>query len=284
MTVSISIANVEDVISALKYIFNIYQKFVKIYCDDDQHFFNEKLKNWLKNQEIKLILSFFESSQSIELIKSENKFLKEILRKDSNKNWDEILKQFTSRLNSHIIEHLEFFSINIFMRLRSLIFAVDITFLFISNQFSVEKILHQLSQSLIYKKIVRNYFIYRAQIHDHIRELFKKQKKKEVERFNRRITKQIIHQIKSLIMLYQKKHIKLTFRWRNCFRIYEYEKTHQLSFVLNQLNDRKIREIFHENHLKEFKSRTKYLSNSTHEKNLLLYQTIKVSKAKKKRI
>ena len=284
VTVSTSIANVEDVISALKYIFNIYQKSVKIYCDEDQHFFNEKLKSWLKDQKIKLTLSPFESSQNTELIKNENKFLERILRKDSNKNWDEILRQSTSRLNSHIIEHLEFSSISILMRLRSLIFAVDTTLLFISNQSSIEEILHQLNQSLIHKKIVRNYSIYRAQMHDHIRKLFEEQKKKEAERFNREITKQIIHQIESLIMLYQKKHTKLTPRWRDSFRIYEYEGTHQLSFVLNQLNDRKIRGTFHENHLKEFKSRTKYLSDSTHEENLLLYQTIRMSKAKKKKI
>ena len=37
-------ANVEDVIPALKHIFNAYQKPMKIYCDEGQHFFNEELK------------------------------------------------------------------------------------------------------------------------------------------------------------------------------------------------------------------------------------------------
>ena len=44
VTISISIANVENVIFALKYVFNAYQKSVKIYCDENQHFHNEKLK------------------------------------------------------------------------------------------------------------------------------------------------------------------------------------------------------------------------------------------------
>ena len=39
-----STANVEDVISALKHVFNAYQKSMKIYCDESQHFFNEELK------------------------------------------------------------------------------------------------------------------------------------------------------------------------------------------------------------------------------------------------
>ena len=283
VVVAISTANVEDVISALKHIFNAYQKSMKIYCDEDQHFFNEELKEWLKSQKVKLTLSFSESSQSIELIESENKFLEAILRKDSNKKWNLILNRFTNRLNSRIIEHLELSSTDILMKPRSSVFAMNSILLFLSNMSHSKEIIHQLNQSLIHREVVRVYIIYRAQIHDRIRQLFKEQKEKEVEKFNRRITKQIVHQIESLVMLYQKKHIKLAPRWRDFFRIFGYEGIHQISFVLIQLNGRKIRGTFHENHLKEFKSRTEYLSDSFREEDLLLYQTIRVSKAKKKR-
>ena len=217
------------------------------------------------------------------MIENKNKFLEAILKKDSNKEWNLILNRFTNRLNSRIIEHLKLFFIDILMKSRSSVFVVDFTLLTLSNQFSAEKILHQLSQSLIHRKMIRVYFIYRAQIHDRIRQLSKKQKKKEVEKFNKKITKHIVHKIESLVMLYQKKHTKLTFKWRDFFQIFEYEDTHQISFVLIQLNDRKIRKTFHENHLKEFKSRTEYLSNSSREENLLLFQTIRMSKSKKKR-
>ena len=283
VVVTTSTANVEDVISTLKHIFNAYQKSMKIYCDESQHFFNEELKKWLKSQRIKLTLSFFESSQNTELIENENKFLKAILRKDSNKEWNLILNRFTNKLNSWIIEHLELFSTDILMKFRSSVFVVDSTLLTLSNQFSAEEVLYQLNQSLVHRKVIRIYFIYRAQIYDRIRQLFKKQKKKEVEKFNKKITKHIVHKIESLVMLYQKKHTKLTFKWRDFFQIFEYEDTHQISFVLIQLNDRKIRKTFHENHLKEFKSRTEYLSNSSREKDLLLFQTIRMSKSKKKK-
>ena len=283
VTIFISIANVENVILALEYVFNAYQKSVKIYCDEDQHFHNEELKKWLKNQKIKLTLSLSEFFQNIDFIEDENKFLENILRKNSNKKWNLILEQSTNRLNSRIIEHLELSSISILMRFRSFVFAVDSTLLFLSNLSHSEEILHQLKQSLIHREIVRVYFVYRAQIYDHIKQLFQDQKKRKVERFNKRITKKVVHEIESLIMLYQKKHIKFALRWRDFFRIQKYEKTHQLFFVLIQLNDRKIRETFHENHLKIFKSRTEYFSDSFREKNLLLYQTIRMSKAKKKR-
>ena len=282
--VIISTANVEDVISTLKHIFNAYQKSIEIYCDESQHFFNEELKEWLRSQRIKLTLSFSESSQSTELIEDENKFLEAILRKDSNKEWNLILNRFTNRLNSRIIEHLELSSTDILMKPRSSVFAMNSILLFLSNMSHSKEIIHQLNQSLIHREVVRVYIIYRAQIHDRIRQLFKKQKEKEVEKFNREITKQIVHQIESLVMLYQKKHIKLASRWRDLFRIFEYEDTHQLSFILNQLNDRKIRETFHENHLKIFKSRTEYFSDSFREEDLLQYQTIRMSKSKKKRI
>ena len=98
------------------------------------------------------------------------------------------------------------------MKSRSSVFVVDSTLLTLSNQFSAEEVLYQLSQSLVHREVIRVYFIYRAQIHDRIRQLFKKQKKKEVEKFNKRITKHVVHKLGSFVMLYQKKHIKLAFR------------------------------------------------------------------------
>ena len=88
------------------------------------------------------------------------------------------------------------------MKSRSSVFAVDFTLLFLSNLSHFEEILHQLNQSLIHREIVRVYFVYRIQIYDHIRQLSQNQKKREAERFNKRITKRIVHEIESLIMLY----------------------------------------------------------------------------------
>ena len=193
------------------------------------------------------------------------------------------MNRSTNRLNSRIIEHLRLSPTDILMRPRSPVFAMNSTLLSLSNMPHPKEIIHQLNQSLIHREVVRVYTIYRAQIHDRIRQLFKEQKEKKAERFNKRITKQVVHQIESLVMLYQKKHIKLAPRWRDLFRIFEYEGTHQISFVLIQLNDRKIRRTFHENHLKEFKPRTEYLSDSSREEDLLLFQTIRMPKSKKKK-
>ena len=278
-----STANVEDVIPALEYVFNAYQKPVEIYCDGGQHFHNEELKGWLKNQGVKLTLSPSGSSQSTGLIEGGNKFLEGILRKDSNKEWDLILEQSTNRLNSRIIGHLGLSPASILMGPRPPVFAVDSTLLSLPNLPHPEEILHQLNQPLIHREIVRVYSMYRAQVYDHIRQLSQDQKEREAERFNKGITKRIVHEIGSLVMLYQKKHTKLAPRWRGPFRIQGYGGTHQLSFVLVQLNGRKIRGTFHGNHLKIFKPRTGYLSDPSREEDLLLFQTIRVPKSKKKR-
>ena len=96
------------------------------------------------------------------------------------------------------------------MKFRSFVFAIDFTLLFLSNLSHFEETLHQLNQSLIHRELVRVYFIFRAQIYDHIRQLFRDQKDKKAERFNKGIIKQVVHQIESFVMLYQKKHIKLS--------------------------------------------------------------------------
>ena len=60
-------------------------------------------------------------------------------------------------------------------------------------------------------------------------------------------------------MIYQKNVDKLQSRWRDSFIIFNYDDTHDVSFILVQLNGRDIRDIFHDDHLKSFQSRYEYL-------------------------
>ena len=78
------------------------------------------------------------------------------------------------------------------MKFRSFIFVVDFTFLSLSNQ----------CQSLVYKEIVNFYLKYCAQIHDQIRKLIKERKERNVKRFYRKITKQILYKIENLVIMY----------------------------------------------------------------------------------
>jgi len=61
-------------------------------------------------------------------------------------------------------------------------------------------------------------------------------------------------------MLHQKTSGKLQPRWRGPFRIQDYGGSHTRSFVLKQLNGRKIRGAFHGDDLKRFVPRSGHLA------------------------
>ena len=77
-------------------------------------------------------------------------------------------------------------------------------------------------------------------------------------RYNRGI-KSRKHSIDDYVMLYQKDIEKLKLRWRGPFMISNYEDHHDVSFTLTQLDERDVKRIFHDDHLKSFQPRYEYL-------------------------
>lgn len=65
----------------------------------------------------------------------------------------------------------------------------------------------------------------------------------------------------SRTMLYQKDTGKLQARWRGPFRIDGFSGSHGVSYKLRQFNGRKIKGIFHRNHLNPFTPRCGYLAD-----------------------
>ena len=59
----------------------MYRKLYIIYCDKNQHFFNEKLKKFFRNENVFIIYSPFESFKNIDMIEVLNKLLKMMLKK-----------------------------------------------------------------------------------------------------------------------------------------------------------------------------------------------------------
>ena len=86
------IANVSNVISILNRIFIFYFKSLDIYCDQDQHFNNEEMKDFLRGHEIPIDFSSFDASQSTDMIEISNKLLNEVMKKNE-KNWEEDLNK-----------------------------------------------------------------------------------------------------------------------------------------------------------------------------------------------
>lgn len=67
------------------------------------------------------------------------------------------------------------------------------------------------------------------------------------------------------------------------FFVHEFEKKHEIFYELRQLNEKKIKKTFYENHFKTFKSQTKHLIEIM-KQSLILYQTIRKFKTKKKKV
>ena len=120
-------------------------------------------------------------------------------------------------------------------------------------------------------KAVRQYLIYRADLHDKVRQRSKDQKEKEAAYYNRGI-KRATHHVGDLVMLYQKHGKKLEPRWRGPFKISGYGK--HSSFKIQQLGGRAIRGTFHGDHLKAFKPRHGHLASPS-DPPLPTYQTIR---------
>ena len=173
-------------------------------------------------------------------------------------NWNYRISIAAKSVNNRIIDYFEINLTDINFEIMSKISAIISILLNLSER--EIKIWHdELITSITHANHVKNYFQYRAKLHDIVRKITRRRREIEARRYNKNV-KQIVHQINSLIMLYQKIFDKLQSRWRESFQIIDYENTHELSFTLRQLViERDIRDIFHENHLKTFVSRIDYL-------------------------
>ena len=284
ISIVIKIADVSDVIRCLRKMFQKYRRSIEIYCDHEQHFDNEKLKEFLKQKNVKIIYSSSEASKSIDMIEINNKLLQNVLKKIVVENeWNLSLFASTKSLNCHQIRHLELSFQNILLDSETSMLAMKSKFLISSNNESVENIIAAVNDFKIQNEIIRNYFLHRIETHDSIKVKSDARKKKKMTKYDREIT-QNIHEINFLTMIYQKDIKKLQFKWKKLFKIIEYDESHQISFILTQLNDRKIRDNFHDDHLKIYRFRTEYLNDSLHSnEELIIYQTIRQFKNKKER-
>jgi UDP-N-acetylglucosamine 2-epimerase len=59
----------------------MYRTSYAIYCDRDQHFDNEMLRDFLKDYDIVIDYSSFETFKSTDMMKMFNRFLEKMLRK-----------------------------------------------------------------------------------------------------------------------------------------------------------------------------------------------------------
>lgn len=216
------------------------------------------------------------------MIEIKNRLLKNILRKTRTSfiDWETILSRATYNLNARVIQYLSAFSASILLRVFSNISMLNLIAQNLDHA-SVHVCMTNVLDFITHKIIVYEFLSFRTQLHDIIKIRSDQRKNEKTKRFN----KDIIHYeffIDDYVLLYQKDSDKLKSRWRESFKIDEYEETHDIFYTLRQLNDKRIKKTFHDNHLKIFIFRIEHLFDSS-DISFSKYQTIRKSKHKKKR-
>lgn len=256
-------ANVEDVIWCLKLFFAMYRKPHAYYLDRGQHFFNEELQEFLRSEGIAVEYSPSGSSKSTGMVEICNKLLEAVLRKDSSHTdleWDRRLPKTAGSVNTRVIEHLGLSSTGILFGPLPEASASTSTLRGLPGR-SIPVWVSQLEDHASHSQLVKQYLTHRADLHDLVKQRSDQQKQAMATRYNRGIIR-ATHHVDDLVMLFQKSTGKLEPRWRGPFRIASYGGSHSSSFVLQQLNGRKIKHTYHGDHLKKFIPRTGYLSDS----------------------
>ena len=162
-------------------------------------------------------------------------------------------------MNARIIHHLRVSSIFILFEIFSDVSITNITL----KQFIEVNLIHEWINLILnfysHKKLFQNFHEHKNQFHDRIRIKSNQRKNEKIAKFDKEIQFREFT-LKNLIFLYQKNTEKLKSKWKNSFWIDDYDGTHGVFYEIKQLNERRIKRIFHENHLKKFILRTEHFS------------------------
>ena len=264
-------ANATDVIPALRQCFSLYAKPKAVYWDRGQHFENQPVKEYLKEEGVAFSYSPSGSSQSTGMIEVGNKILEDVIRKDGD--WEDGLHKSTRYINSRTIEHLRLAPCEILLGVPPF---PDMSELWkpMAEANSVRACVVSLSDPFEHVRLVQQYLTYRSELHDRVAQASVARKEKEAARYNKGV-RLAVFAPGNLAMLYQKNAGKLQPRWRGPFRVDGFADERGVSYRLRQHNGRLIKGTFHGNHMKRFVPRSGYLTDPSDTFLLPLHQTIR---------
>ena len=195
-------ANVEDVIWCLKLLFTMYRTPHAIYCDRGQHFLNDELQLFLRQQGVAIEYSPSGASKSTGMVEVCNKLLKQVLRKDHDPNWDVRLPKAASAVNTRIIPYLGLSPTAIMLGPARETSAITATLRALPGR-SIRAWHDALSEPIAHAFAINTYRTHVAEVHDVVTQTTLRRHEMEVLRYNRGIN-QTIHQLGDMVMLFQK--------------------------------------------------------------------------------
>ena len=193
-------ANVEDVLWCLPLFSAMYRKPQAFYLNPGQHFDNEVLRDYLKQEGIAYDYSS-SGSKSTGMIEVHNRLLEQVLRKD-DRDWDVRMPHGASCVNQRIIGYLGLSPSDMLFGRVQHVTTMTSTLLALPNR-DIRAWAEALSDPIRHAIEVHTYIRHRAEIQDVIYETKQRQKEDMTTRYNREV-KQTVHAIGSHVMLYQK--------------------------------------------------------------------------------
>lgn len=252
-------ANTADVLEGLTRVFTGYATPIAIYCDGGQHFDNSAVRDFLSGHGVAIDYNPRGASQSTGMVEVGNKILEDVLRKGIT-DWEIELDSSIRNVNSRVVQHLGASPSTILLGVTPSPSTIDPTLRTIPTH-TIQVWVQDMLDENTHHLAVSEYIIYKAQLHDTIRQKSAEQKDKMEAEYNKGIIRRDTFVRGDLVMIYQKDTGKLQPRWRGPFLVAGPGGAHERSYSLEQFNGRKIRGSFHGNHLKRFVPRSGHLAH-----------------------
>ena len=236
---------------------------IVVYMNAEFVFIFAEIKEIFNEKDIVYVIAFNQSHKSIEMIKKINRTLRTIMNKmkEFDENMINLLKKIESICNERHIEYFKYTSLKILHEIdHTSIVVRSIRALTISKKMilsSTKKMLFFVWNHMIKKKKIKRNVVIRIT----------KTKQRMKKRYDRNVTlrkfvsKQFVF-LKNINFIYDKN----VFRWRDLFVISEYVEEYESNYKLKRLNEINVFNVFHDDHLKLFNIREKYLRSHNEKK------------------
>ena len=248
-----------------------------IYWDANIAFRSNEMQKMLDELDIICIIAPSQSHKSLRMIERDNRTLRTTMNKMTlpDENVIDTLRKVASTCNERYVKHLNYTPNQILhdIELRDSVVVRSVKTTMLSDKI----VLSTVEEMLPY---VWNHMTRREQIHQDVIQRTRKSKQRMKARYDKEINiKMFISDQYVFLLNTNSIFAKNTFRWREPFVIANKANEHNSNYKLLKMNDNRASNQFHDDHLRSFFAREKYL-RSLNEQNLPMLRNLRRTKKK----